>query len=119
MRRLSMSSAPASMTVLLNKGLAVAPRTAKPLDETTMVSAINEAIKNIAPHGISVPPVFHTPVGAATYFINAKHAALGGATGFLGANTTPVTVCPDKVGYFQHFKGGSIYWHPHTGAHEV
>ncbi len=51
--------------------------------------------------------------------IKARHDALGGARGFLGAATNAVTQCPDKIGYFQHFKGGSIYWSPYTGAHEV
>jgi hypothetical protein len=62
---------------------------------------------------------FKNPLELATGFINAKHQALGGNAGFLGAPTTPVTVCPDGKGYFRHFKGGSIYWHPWAGAHEV
>lgn len=37
----------------------------------------------------------------------------------LGQSTTAELVCPDGVGHFQHFQGGSIYWHPNTGAHEV
>ena len=80
---------------------------------------VNEAvIKNVALPGMHPLPVVH-PIDSATTAINAKYAALGGAKGFLGVNETPVTVCPDKVGHFQHFKGGSIYWHPQTGAHEV
>lgn len=51
--------------------------------------------------------------------IKARYDTLGGAKGFLGAAETDVTVCPDGVGYFQHFKGGSIYYHPYAGAHEV
>lgn len=60
-----------------------------------------------------------TPLQVATTFINAKYSALSSAAGFLGSPTTAVTVCPDGVGYFRHFQGGSIYWHPSTGAHEV
>ena len=60
-----------------------------------------------------------TPLQMATYFINAKYNALGGAGGFLGSTTTAVTICPDGQGYFRHFQNGSIYWHPRTGAHEV
>src|SRR5262249_2220274 len=41
------------------------------------------------------------------------------AGGFLGAAATDVTACPDGVGFYRHFKGGSIYWSPSTGAHEV
>jgi hypothetical protein len=55
----------------------------------------------------------------AAAMIKARHDALGGAKGFLGAAENAVTVCPDGVGYFQHFKGGSIYYHPYAGAHEV
>ncbi len=51
--------------------------------------------------------------------ISDKYAALGGAGSFLGAATTAETVCPDGVGHYQHFNGGSIYWSPSTGAHEV
>lgn len=60
-----------------------------------------------------------TPQQFATLMIDARYQALGGARGFLGAPTTPVTVCPDGVGYYRHYKGGSIYWSPGTGAHEV
>ncbi len=59
------------------------------------------------------------PKEFATLMIDARYKALGGARGFLGADTIPVTVCPDGVGYYRHYKGGSIYWSPGTGAHEV
>ncbi|MBV2360044.1 hypothetical protein KUH32_09680 [Thalassococcus sp. CAU 1522] len=51
--------------------------------------------------------------------IDTKYAALGGASGFLGAPEGPEKSTPDKVGRFRHYKHGSIYWHPLTGAHEV
>ena len=51
--------------------------------------------------------------------IDDKYVALGGAGGFLGAAETPEQACPDGVGRFRHYKGGSIYWHPLTGASEV
>jgi LGFP repeat len=51
--------------------------------------------------------------------ITDKYAELGGASGFLGAPTGPETAARDGVGRYQHFAGGSIYWHPNTGAHEV
>jgi hypothetical protein len=59
------------------------------------------------------------PAQFAAAMIKGRYDALGGSKGFLGAAETAVTVCPDRVGYFQHFKGGSIYYHPHAGAHEV
>ena len=62
---------------------------------------------------------FKTPLELATAYIEAKYQALGGTGGFLKAATTAVTVCPDGKGFFRHFAGGSIYWHPYTGAHEV
>jgi hypothetical protein len=51
--------------------------------------------------------------------IDQKYEALGGNTGFLGSPTTPETPTPDGVGRYRHFQGGSIYWSPQTGAHEV
>ena len=56
--------------------------------------------------------VFATP-------ISDKYAALGGSSGFLGAATIPETTAPDGVGKYRHYQGGSIYWSPTTGAHEV
>lgn len=43
----------------------------------------------------------------------------GGPRGFLGYPVTDETGCPDGVGRFNHFEGGSIYWTPDTGAFEV
>jgi CubicO group peptidase (beta-lactamase class C family) len=51
--------------------------------------------------------------------IDDKHAQLGGTTGFLGQPTSAHSTCPDLTGRFRHYAGGSIYWHPDTGAHEV
>lgn len=48
-----------------------------------------------------------------------KYWALGGNSGWLGPNTTPITTCPDGIGSFQHYANGSIYYHPAIGAHEV
>jgi uncharacterized protein with LGFP repeats len=48
-----------------------------------------------------------------------KWQSLGGANGFLGEPLTNETTTPDGVGRFNHFQGGSIYWTPKTGAHEV
>jgi len=48
-----------------------------------------------------------------------KWQSLGGAGGFLRAPLTNETTTPDGVGRFNHFQGGSIYWTPALGAHEV
>jgi hypothetical protein len=51
--------------------------------------------------------------------IRHKWAALGWERSFLGYPKTDESTTPDGVGRFNHFKHGSIYWHPNTGAHEV
>ncbi|MGH7601415.1 MAG: LGFP repeat-containing protein, partial [bacterium] len=51
--------------------------------------------------------------------IQIKYNQLGGAQGFLGKPATEERATPDGIGKFRHFAGGSIYWHPKTGAHEV
>lgn len=59
------------------------------------------------------------PLEFATAMIAARYEALGGPGGFLGAANGAVTACADGVGFRREFKGGSIYWSPRTGAHEV
>ncbi len=54
-----------------------------------------------------------------TQTIASKDSDLGGFGGFLGAPTTDEAIAPDGNGHFRHFQGGSIYWTPRTGAHEV
>ncbi|WP_424097626.1 LGFP repeat-containing protein [Moorena producens] len=51
--------------------------------------------------------------------IDLKWFELGGILSFLGYPTTDVRQTRDKVGLYNHFQGGSIYWSPDTGAHEV
>jgi uncharacterized protein with LGFP repeats len=46
-------------------------------------------------------------------------AALAWERGFLSYPLTDETPTPDAVGRFNHFQGGSVYWTPQTGAHEV
>lgn len=48
-----------------------------------------------------------------------KWAELGYETGDLGYPTTDEGTPPDRKGRFNHFEGGSIYWHPTYGAHPV
>lgn len=51
--------------------------------------------------------------------IRAKWASLGWECSFLGFPLTDETTTPDGVGRYNHFQGGSVYWTPATGAHEV
>ena len=45
--------------------------------------------------------------------------SLGGSRGFLGFPTTDEIATPDGVGAYNDFTGGSVYWSPTTGVHEV
>jgi uncharacterized protein with LGFP repeats len=63
-----------------------------------------------------------TPSGAVLEvhgLIFARWAALGREEGFLGFPFTDELVTPDGIGRYNHFEGGSIYWSPNTGAHDV
>ncbi len=51
--------------------------------------------------------------------IRKKYEQFSGNNGFLGCPITDELPTPDGVGRYNHFKGGSIYWHPKTGAHEI
>ncbi len=51
--------------------------------------------------------------------IRVKWAQLGGTRSFLGYPTTDELPSPIEGGRFNHFEGGSIYWTPDLGAHEV
>ena len=51
--------------------------------------------------------------------IDVKYAALGGPGGWLGPSITDELVAPDGIGRYRHYRNGSIYWSPSSGAHEV
>jgi uncharacterized protein with LGFP repeats len=51
--------------------------------------------------------------------VQAAWAALGAEHGALGYPTTGTAVTGDKVGRYQHFQKGSIFWSPSTNAHSV
>ncbi|TWE28226.1 peptidoglycan/xylan/chitin deacetylase (PgdA/CDA1 family) [Prauserella muralis] len=51
--------------------------------------------------------------------IMGKYAGLRTVNGFLRFPRTDERRCPDGVGRFNQFQGGSIYWSPAGGAHEV
>ncbi|HEX4017353.1 MAG TPA: fibronectin type III domain-containing protein [Frankiaceae bacterium] len=57
----------------------------------------------------------HEVLGA----IQAKWVAVGSERSGLGYPTTDETITPDKVGRYNHFTYGSIYWTPTLGAHYV
>ncbi|MGY1841151.1 MULTISPECIES: LGFP repeat-containing protein [unclassified Modestobacter] len=46
-------------------------------------------------------------------------ARFGWESGRLGFPLTDETGTPDGVGRFNHFEGGSVYWTPGTGAHQI
>ncbi|WP_157823234.1 LGFP repeat-containing protein [Psychromonas sp. MB-3u-54] len=52
-------------------------------------------------------------------FILEKWQELGSEKSFLGYPVTDPLRAADKVGLYNHFQNGSIYWTPKTGAHEV
>ncbi|QDG63990.1 LGFP repeat-containing protein [Pseudarthrobacter sp. NIBRBAC000502771] len=51
--------------------------------------------------------------------IGGHYAELGGPAGFLGFPRTDETGTPGAAGRYNNFAGGSIYWSPATGAHEI
>lgn len=96
--------------------------TATPSETSTLVMASAKNVRKIDKTQIDLARAISTaktPAKLAATLIQARYDALGGTKGFLGAATIAVTICPDGIGYYRHFKGGSIYWSPATGAHEV
>ncbi|WP_328294896.1 hypothetical protein OG218_19600 [Kineococcus sp. NBC_00420] len=59
-----------------------------------------------------------TPVREVHGAIAGRFTSLG-ATSALGAPLTDEQRTPQRAGAYNHFQGGSIYWSPATGAHEV
>lgn len=51
--------------------------------------------------------------------IRDKWSQVGRTISFLGYPITDELTTPDHIGRYNHFQGGSIYWTPNTGAHEV
>ncbi|WP_192795908.1 alpha/beta hydrolase-fold protein [Corynebacterium sp. 11A] len=48
--------------------------------------------------------------------ISARYSEIGGPSSWLGFPKTHERATPDKVGRYNHFENGSIYWTPDTGA---
>ncbi len=51
--------------------------------------------------------------------IRVKWLALGGSSSFLGEPISDTLPCPDGIGWFTHFQGGSIFWTEETKAHAI
>ena len=51
--------------------------------------------------------------------IRERWAAMGWEASWLALPTTGELPTPTRVGAYNHFQGGSIYWCPETGAHAV
>jgi hypothetical protein len=51
--------------------------------------------------------------------IDEKFRSLGGCESFLGGPITEERATPDRIGRYNVFERGSIYWTPSIGAHEV
>jgi hypothetical protein len=65
----------------------------------------------------SMPEVANWPI--LVHPITLKYNSLGAASSFLGAPVTGILTCPDRIGRFQHYVNGSIYYTAASGAHEV
>jgi uncharacterized protein with LGFP repeats len=92
------------ISAIQNLGVSVAP---KP----------RASYSNIA---VSRPtPILLPPFAIAESQIDAKYSQLGGAGGFLGNAISELQASKDGVGFFKAYQGGSIYFSPSTGAHEV
>ncbi len=68
---------------------------------------------------VHIPTVAGAAVCTQADPVERRHCELGGSSGFLGAPTTGVLPTPDRIGRFQYYTGGSIYWTAATGAREV
>ncbi len=85
-----------------------------------------EVIANVEPSSgemveLGSRPMRTFPAQNAVYAdpILQKYEELGAAGGLLGEPKGEQRLCPDGRGKYQHFQGGSIYWAPETGAHEI
>jgi len=66
--------------------------------------------------------IYWTPSTGAHQIVGAiwgRYGALGWENSFLGFPTTDELPTPNGIGRFNHFAGGSIYWSPATGAHNI
>jgi hypothetical protein len=102
--------------LIMFAGAAAGPAHAAPGD---VVPAISSAGISQAKEFRFSPSADPLPDDVVVGAIRAKWLALGGPYGLLGRPLTPELSTPDGIGRYNHFQGGSIYWTPATGAHEV
>jgi L,D-peptidoglycan transpeptidase YkuD (ErfK/YbiS/YcfS/YnhG family) len=82
----------------------------------TVAAIIGYATPNAVADTFSSPATgSHVVQGA----ILDTYRGLGGPAGHLAYPTTDELGTPRVYGRFNHFQGGSIYWSPSSGAHEV
>lgn len=85
--------------------------------------AIHQDVEPSQPVGSSQSTRLSQPGGPiplpGSSFIDQKYRQLGGQAGFLGSPTGEEQWTPDRVGRYRHYQGGSIHWHPSTGAYET
>jgi hypothetical protein len=87
------------------------------LPRTNIMSYYDSSTKILSPQ--QGDRVRQTYLNRALGPVTEKYVALGALFGFLGAPVSPELVVPDASGVYRHFQGGSVYWSPATGAHEV
>ncbi|WP_448624780.1 L,D-transpeptidase family protein [Geodermatophilus sp. URMC 64] len=75
---------------------------------------------------VGLPPaaadVFSSPATGTHQVIGAildRYKVLGGPAGLLGYPLTDERATPRVYGRYNHFQGGSVYWTPAAGAHQV
>lgn len=81
--------------------------------------ALNPQVQLVAPELAGIIGGFMSTADIATWAIDAKYAETGGADGVLGRSVGAVTPTPNQAGFSRSFVGGTIYWHPNTGAHAL
>lgn len=76
----------------------------------------------LAPAGVADASPYPTPGGGTVQVYGAIEEAylrLGGPSGFLGRPLTDELGTPDRIGRYNDFEYGSIYWSPTYGAYEI
>lgn len=88
---------------------------------TGVAAAMSNAAINAQINIGAIKQLLETSAGAFEVHgaIREKYLALGAEASILGYPSTDESSTPDGVGRYNHFQGGSIYWTPGTGAHEV
>jgi hypothetical protein len=84
------------------------------------IECFQQAIARGQPWQVAIPGCARAARGPQpSSLIDDKYSSLGGGASFLGQPRTSELLAPDGIGHYRHYDGGSIYWSPRTGAHEV